>query len=550
MLQVLTHHVMLAPPLAAVLGALPHCRLKIRQLAFNIACLPIEQVPRLRAHPLLPAAGPAAPPSGAGAQQAPAIPTARAAGGHAAGSDAPQAAGSAPAAAAAPDVQPQVAKPQGWGAWLSSRLAELVHTDASPSSAGPYSPASPRMRAAQVPGSTFGPASHAYDVAIREGVASWLALQAAALQQWLANHASALPAEPIAGAIAIPVSGPLVAHLSMPLAAGAPYPAADAAPSLDQAKHGQGQQQVLLLLPEPQRQLGDNELLAVRCNDVVTAFVQPPPAPSGASGTPGESSASAAVSGGASLPIRAALSLDVTLRPAVPLPAERHRCAAHAQYVSTLPAPPAGTYSCMYGNTFDSLRDSDSEGWLERELDACWQRLRPCLHLDTVAERAWRLLPAPGGLLVSGASGSGRSAALAAAGSRAAAELGVHVLHVRCRDLAGAAAPAAAVTVLQDAFIEALDTSPCLVMLDDLDSLVPAGARDGPEAAPGEAAAAGRLAHWLIDVLDHVRGSGELCGLGSVLGCPRVIRMPAAVEQNIQHSSESAACFSMLTPGV
>lgn len=104
--------------------------------------------------------------------------------------------------------------------------------------------------------------------------------------------------------------------------------------------------------------------------------------------------------------------------------------------------------------------------------------------------------------------GSGRTSVLSALRRRAAVCCQAHVIHLRCLALAGAPL-AAVIKVLQDAALEALDCSPALVVLDDLDALCPV-AQSGPEinALQADASNSERLAHWLTDVLDHLRDQG------------------------------------------
>ena len=217
--------------------------------------------------------------------------------------------------------------------------------------------------------------------------------------------------------------------------------------------------------------------------------------------------------------------------------------------------------------------------WLRPQLEACLKRLVPLLRWDPLATDAaacteetaagggtqsdgqgWSggggeepsssqaplHLPRSGGLLVTGAAGSGKSALLAAAqdlltcrgggrretgraggvgglgrgggvdeGSGSSSSPPVHCLHVSCSKLVGAERAAIeggggggrgrAVALLSELVSEALCCQPCLLVLDDVELLAPSGGGGGPGAGgedsdPRGPEAAAALALWLAEV--------------------------------------------------
>ena len=175
-------------------------------------------------------------------------------------------------------------------------------------------------------------------------------------------------------------------------------------------------------------------------------------------------------------------------------------------------------------------------------------------------------LPRSGGLLVTGAAGSGKSALLAAAqdlltcrggGGRAGGRAGgvggrdgdgrsgscmsppVHCLHVSCSKLVAAERAAVeggssggrgrAATLLSELVSEALRCQPCLLVLDDVELLVPSGegggsGAGGEDSDPRGTEAAAALALWLAEVW---RGDLEACILDTLLALPVVPPPPA-----------------------
>ncbi|GLI68017.1 hypothetical protein VaNZ11_012315, partial [Volvox africanus] len=151
--------------------------------------------------------------------------------------------------------------------------------------------------------------------------------------------------------------------------------------------------------------------------------------------------------------------------------------------------------------------DLDHISWLRDQLEQCLRRVMPQLDPWVGAAMARAGLPRCGGVLVTGAPGSGRSQLL-----RALGDIGerhhayqAHVLHVRCGQLAGSS-HSATTSALAAVAAEALQCSPCLLLLDDLDVVCPSAA-EGPEYGmqhPDGAAAAARLADWLSALLDEL----------------------------------------------
>ena len=138
-------------------------------------------------------------------------------------------------------------------------------------------------------------------------------------------------------------------------------------------------------------------------------------------------------------------------------------------------------------------------------------------------------VPRSGGLLLTGPSGSGKTAVLTAiqalmtrqgSGGHGEEEgMGdapVPCLHVSCSKLAAASVAGGgsnkvdAGKVLSDIVIEALRCHPSLIVLDDIELLMPSGGSDGDGGMGGEQAAASTaLAEWLAEVMDTLRGIAE-----------------------------------------
>jgi SpoVK/Ycf46/Vps4 family AAA+-type ATPase len=151
--------------------------------------------------------------------------------------------------------------------------------------------------------------------------------------------------------------------------------------------------------------------------------------------------------------------------------------------------------------------------------------------------QAWGA-PRPGGVLVAGAPGSGKTALVrglvAALGSHPQCLPTVQV--VSCREL-GAEGGAAARAALAPRFAAALARPPALVVLDDLDVLCPA-AGDDPEASlhgPGD----GSLAAWLCDVMDSLTAAAPEWRAGG--GAPGGAWPPVAVVATCRDAAAVAA---------
>ena len=111
----------------------------------------------------------------------------------------------------------------------------------------------------------------------------------------------------------------------------------------------------------------------------------------------------------------------------------------------------------------------------------------------------------PGGILLYGppACGKTRMALMLAQELQSDTQVLAHRVFVSCNELVGEQAEAIQ-GVLDDALSEALDRSPALIILDDLDSLFPKDT-DGSESAPAVMA----LAEYLCDLMDCYQGGEQ-----------------------------------------
>ncbi|KAG2501630.1 hypothetical protein HYH03_000135 [Edaphochlamys debaryana] len=194
--------------------------------------------------------------------------------------------------------------------------------------------------------------------------------------------------------------------------------------------------------------------------------------------------------------------LPPPLRPLTP-PAAGSRSERETQD----PLDRSHTDQMKYLDRMDLDLDVSHLSWLAGPLEQSLRRLLPQLDPGVGAAVAAAGLPRCGGVLVTGPPGSGRSALLAALGDVAERHpaLQAHVMALQCGRLAGGGVGACC-SLLAAAAAEAQALAPCLLLLDDLDALAPAGA-DGPEYGmqhPDGAAAAARLADWLAALMDEL----------------------------------------------
>ncbi|PRW56943.1 peroxisome biogenesis 1 isoform X1 [Chlorella sorokiniana] len=143
-----------------------------------------------------------------------------------------------------------------------------------------------------------------------------------------------------------------------------------------------------------------------------------------------------------------------------------------------------------------------SSGWLRPAAEAALARLLPVLGFTPRSLlQSWGA-PRPGGLLVCGPAGSGKSALLAgaAAALQAHPECLTYCVTVSCREISAEAASQAQAQILPKVR-EALDHLPSLLVFDDLDVLCPA---EGAGADGAASSADPALVAWLADLLDHL----------------------------------------------
>ncbi|GIL79880.1 hypothetical protein Vretimale_12481 [Volvox reticuliferus] len=165
--------------------------------------------------------------------------------------------------------------------------------------------------------------------------------------------------------------------------------------------------------------------------------------------------------------------------------------------------------------------DLDHISWLRDQLEQCLRRVVPQLDPWVGAAMARAGLPRCGGVLVTGAPGSGRSQLLKALGDIGERHPAyqAHVLHVRCGQLAGSS-HSTTTSALAALAAEALHCAPCLLLLDDLDVICPSAA-EGPEYGmqhPDGAAAAARLADWLSALLDELAAATATAAAAAATG--------------------------------
>ncbi|KAL4452226.1 hypothetical protein ABPG75_007888 [Micractinium tetrahymenae] len=140
--------------------------------------------------------------------------------------------------------------------------------------------------------------------------------------------------------------------------------------------------------------------------------------------------------------------------------------------------------------------------WLRPGTEQALRHLLPILGFTPRSLlQSWGA-PRPGGLLVCGPAGSGKSGLLvaAAAALRQHPECLTYTVTVSCRDISAEGASQAQAQILPKVQ-EALDHLPSLLVLDDLDVLCPAEA-SGADGAASSADPA--LVTWLCDLLDHL----------------------------------------------
>ncbi len=181
---------------------------------------------------------------------------------------------------------------------------------------------------------------------------------------------------------------------------------------------------------------------------------------------------------------------------------ESCRAAAAPAHLFVKPAPPPAAAAALPAAEVGDLAPPARAAFLR-----ALERLLPVLGAGPRgALQAWGA-PRPGGVLLAGAPGSGKSALVGAL----AAALAAHpdclpaLEVVRCREVGGGDEGGDAVrAALAPRFAAALARAPALIVLEDLDVLLPAGGGDpGPGGAAPPAADAAAL-RWLCDALDSL----------------------------------------------
>jgi hypothetical protein len=116
-------------------------------------------------------------------------------------------------------------------------------------------------------------------------------------------------------------------------------------------------------------------------------------------------------------------------------------------------------------------------------------------------------------------------------------DLELYRVIMRCGELVGGEAEMIR-RVLEDAVAEAVDHAPSLIILDDLDGLIPGGS-EGPEPATTVVA----LAEFLGDLMDLYQGGGQKDNGRPAIVFLAIARSPNALPSSLCLSGTSFFCF-------
>ncbi|CAK0784927.1 hypothetical protein CVIRNUC_008132 [Coccomyxa viridis] len=258
-------------------------------------------------------------------------------------------------------------------------------------------------------------------------------------------------------------------------------------------------------------------------------------------------------------------STSVQLGPALELPAVAQRDkSAWPDQARLSSSSTSGTQAATSPPSLSGF----SRQWVEEYSAPALARLLPLLHHTSRCLLAALDGPAPGGLLVCGPPGSGKSGLVAAVAHALSQDTmcRTHVVWIRCGEIETETLGKAKAHLLP-LLREALMCMPALVVLDDLHLLCPAPSQ-APEAALSNIGSAALVA-WLRDVLReyHARPDGRpalpvvVCGTAptaadvaaplrapGLLDCMLTLRAPAAEDRAALLASALQAKAALFDP--
>ncbi|KAK9837165.1 hypothetical protein WJX81_007626 [Elliptochloris bilobata] len=155
--------------------------------------------------------------------------------------------------------------------------------------------------------------------------------------------------------------------------------------------------------------------------------------------------------------------------------------------------------------------------------------------------------PPPGGLLICGAAGSGKSGLAALVADMLAKDphCHAHVVWVACGSIQ-AEPLSQAQRKMEPLLREAVDCMPSLLVLDDLHLLCP-GDAEGPEAAAAPRSPA--LAEWLADALDELRFLQHGAHLPLPVAVCATASAPADIAPVLRAAERLDCCLELAAPG-